>query len=123
MKYESLYDDFIKLFPTYRDFIEKQELKNRISNEDGQHVKFEMVVVPFFIKLVENKDSDSLRKAFSYFEKMANSHQSKIIEVLEFTILESLIARGQQFVTKCKFYMGKETLASCNAIEKYYKLE
>lgn len=116
--YENLFDQFVSMFPN-NDIIEEIEKKSDVDRDDGMHIIFGLVVVPFICKLLERKDDKNLQKVFDFFELMAKSDDSKIAEVLEFTILEDLVSRGKEFLSKCKRYMGIETLQSCAAVEKY----
>jgi hypothetical protein len=119
MQYETLYDDFVQLFPD--NIHQLQELSKSASAEpsDGMHIMFGMVVVPFLMDLLEKKDTDKLAKAFAFFEKMAESGDSMISEVLEFTVLEDLISRGKDVLNQCKPYMQPKTLGCCSSVEKY----
>ena len=119
MKYENLYNDFKNLFPSDINKLDKLASDNLIDDSDGMHVIFGMVVVPFLVELVKNNDTNKIRIAFDFFEKMAKDSNSMISEVLEFTILEDIISRGKKIINICKPYMKKNTLDSCMKVEKY----
>ena len=119
MKYESLYDEFIKSFPD--DLSRLQEIAKcaAVEPSDGMHIMFGMVVIPFVMELLENCKETKVKAAFGFFEKMAEVDNSMISEVLEFTILEDIISRGKETLEKCKSYMGQKTLEHCAIVEKY----
>ena len=119
MEYNNLYDDFAKLIVDDNEELNLISQKAAADVSDGMHIMFGMVVVPFVIKLIEEENEIKLKMAFDFFEQMSLSKDSLICEVVEFTILEDLISRGQDIVDKCKIYMGKETLECCRAVEKY----
>lgn len=119
MNYEKLYDEFLTYFPN--DIIALNRITDKLSidDSDGMHVVFGMVVVPFVLELASEKNSEKLKKAFSFFEQMAKSDNPLICEVLEFTILESIISQDKDILQYCKSYMGNETLECCQAVEQY----
>ena len=119
MKYELLYADFKKIFPEDKAYFNAVETTEHIDGDDGMHVLFGMVVAPFIVKLVDGHADSKLQKAFDFFEKMEQTKDPMICEVLEFTILEDFISRGKEFVDQCKAYMGPETKESYESVAKY----
>lgn len=119
MKYDTLYDEFLKLFPDDRDWLHEKASELSAEPSDGMHIMFGMVVVPFVVELLEREDERKLKIAFDFFEKMAKAENPMISEVLEFTILEDIISRGKAILDKCKGYMKQKTLDSCIVVEKY----
>lgn len=119
MKYESLYNNFIALFPDDTDFFTNMELETGTDQSDGIHVLFGMVVVPFIVHCLKNNEVDKLKCAFSFFEEMAVSENTLISEVLEFTILEDILSRGGNFTNACKQFMGDKTISSLMHISRY----
>ncbi len=119
VKYEGLYDEFVQSFPD--DLSRLQEIAVSASAEpsDGMHIMFGMVIMPFLMVLLENREETKLKAAFDFFERMAESDDSMISEVLEFTILEDIISRGKFTLGRCKTYMGQKPLEHCSAVEKY----
>lgn len=83
------------------------------------HIFFGFVVVPFLQHLFDEHNNEAVKTAFGFFEKMAISGDTEIGEVLEFTVLENIISSGNAYLSKCKQYMGSETLLCCAEIEKY----
>ena len=119
MIYNNLFDDFAALFPEDREWFKEKCEKEEAYAEDGIHIVFGMVVVPF---LIENVDDDErLKTAFDYIEKMETSGDSDIAEVVEYTILESLIGINDNIKTKLFEYMGDETRAAYSDLKKWYK--
>ena len=119
MSYEELYYEFLKLFPDDKDTIQEIAKTADAEPADGMHIMFGMVVVPFIIKLIEDNEEFKIKTAFDFFEKMAESEDSLISEVLEFTILEDLISRDKHILEKCRVFMGRKTMESCSVVENY----
>lgn len=119
MKYDTLYDEFTQCFP--EDLPRFQEIAECAAAErsDGMHVMFGMVVIPFVIEQLEKCNEPKLKRAFDFFERMAEDDNTMISEVLEFTVLEDLISRGDSTLEKCKTYMGQKTRERCSIVEKY----
>lgn len=119
MKYSMLYDEFLTHFPEDIIVLKDKADKLTIAPSDGMHVVFGMIVMPFIIKLIVKKNEKKLKIAFNSFEQMATSEEPLICEVLEFTVLETLISQEKNTLNYCKSYMKKETLKSCLAVEQY----
>lgn len=119
MKYDLLYDRFLECFPEDADALNARAEELSLNPSDGMHLMFGMVIVPFLLKLIEEKDDVRLRRAFHFFEQMETSGNALICEVLEFTVLEELIAQGESVLNYCKSYMERETLKGCQNVERY----
>ena len=120
MKYDELYKKFISEFPDDEPAINALAAENAVDNEDGMHIAFGMVVLPFLSRLVEDNQTAKIEKAFAFFEKMASSDDHLISEVLEFTVIEGIIALGKDFVSKCISYMKPHTYDSFKAISQNF---
>lgn len=120
MKYEDLYKDFLSVFADDQKIIETIAAENAVDEEDGMHIAFGMVVVPFISKLIESNQADKIKRAFSFFEEMAASEDPLISEVLEFTVIEGIIAGGKDFASKCVKYMNPCTYASYEIISRNF---
>ena len=122
MNYNDIYDDFIKIFPDDITIFEKLAEENAAYKEDGMHIVFGMIVVPYLIQIVKN-DKEKAKKAFDYIEDMEKSGNPKISEVVEFTILESLVDLDDKSILEsCIDYMGDETKEALNSISDWFKI-
>lgn len=106
--YNTLFEQFTSMFPGDKKWFEEKCKENQAFPEDGMHVIFGMVVVPFLIEVAIN-DSEKLKKAFDFFERMETFGTSKIAEVIEFSVLENLIGVPKDRKDILLKYMGKET--------------
>lgn len=122
MNYNSLYSEFIKLFPDDTALFNELSLQSNVDENDGMHIMFSYVVIPFVLRLIRSNDHMKLKIAFDYFEQMALSQSNDITEVLEFTIIENLMSNGKDIFYNAKKYMGKETLKYCTNAEKYLNI-
>ena len=120
MQYEKLYDEFKNLFPEDIDRLDELAKTQSAEPTDGMHIMFGMVVVPFLIELLSENESEKLKVAFEFLEKMAKSKDTLIAEVLEFSVLEDFISQDKKVLNMLKGYMGPETLESCVSLEKFF---
>ena len=120
MKYDELFQDFISVFSDDMVTINEIAAENAVDEGDGMHIAFGMVVLPFLSKLVEENQTAKIEKAFAFFEDMASSDDHLISEVLEFTVIEGIIAAGNDFSTKCKSYMKPRTYESYERISQNF---
>ena len=120
MEYNELYKDFRKIIPECIDFCSMKERENLLDANDGIHIFFGMVIVPYFIYLVDTNQDILAKKVSSFFENMANSEDIKVQEVLDFTVLEQLANEGHDKFEQYKKYMENESLEHCISTEKYF---
>ena len=122
MMYDRLYSDFKALFPEDSDVFNKLSREANADESDGVHVMFSFVIIPFVLSLMNENNTDKLKTAFDYFEKMALSDSADITEVLEFTVIENLMSNGQRIYESAKKYMKPETIKCCKRAEKYLNI-
>ena len=119
MDYEKLYSDFKGIFPQYADRMDMLAKDANADENDGIHIMFSFVVVPFVITLL-NEDSDvQIKKAFDFFERMASSDDVSVTEVLEFSVIENLMSSENIIFEKSKEYMGQEMLKCLKTVSAY----
>ena len=51
MKYESLYDEFVEMFPEDLEHFDELAEESSAEREDGMHIMFGMVVCPFILNI------------------------------------------------------------------------
>lgn len=122
MNYNNLYSDFNSLFPECIDELNAFAKAANAEETDGMHIMFSFVVIPFILDLLNNDDTDKLKRAFDYFERMASSDSAEITEVLEFTVIENLMSNGQTIYDKAKTYMGDKMIECCKRAEQYLQV-
>lgn len=120
MNYDNLYKEFKTIIHESIDFCNNKEYENHLDETDGIHIFFGMVIVPYFLYLIDNKEVEIIKKVSDFMEKMANCEEVKVQEVLNFTILEQLADEGHDRLEQFKKYMQKSTLQHCHFVEKYF---
>ncbi len=120
MQYSTLYASFKNLFPEDHGFFEELETENLVDSTVGMHPIFGLIVVPYILLCVRENRAAETNIAFTFLEEMATCKDADVAGVLDFTVLESFVDEGHDFIRKCKQYMGKNTLEHCEEIEKYF---
>lgn len=87
------------------------------------HISYGVFVMPFIYKLLETKDDIRLKKAFAFFEDMANNPDEEIQGVLQFTILENITTESEEIYKTAQKYIGPETKKFVNQVATYMKIE
>lgn len=120
MNYDKLYTEFKATVPESISFCKKKEIENFIDDTMGIHVIFAMVIVPYILYIIDNREETVIKKSFYFMEQMTLCQDIKVQEVLDFTILEQLVDEGHDKLHECKKYMGMNTLQHCEKIEQYF---
>lgn len=123
MHYNTLVEELFSCIPELKNVYEATAEQNLIDNKTGNHVVFGVIITPYIVELLKNqteKNKITLKKFFSFFERMANSNDSKICEVLEFTVIENLIEEGKEILCLAHDYMLDATRESSSIIERYF---
>jgi len=120
MDYNNLYNLLKAEIPEGSDFFKAMEKDNLIDSNDGMHIIFGMVIVPYIIFCLKNDRIIEIKKTFSFLERMAVLDDDKVNEVLDFTVLEQLVDEGKDVLESCKHYMGINTLKHCEGIENFF---
>lgn len=122
MTYDNLHADFEKLFPESTAVLHQLAQDASAEPSDGMHIMFSFVVMPFVIGLLEKDDKEGLTKAFQFFEEMASSDFTDVAEVVEFSVIESLMNEETAIYQKAKTWMGEQTLECSNYLEQFMRL-
>lgn len=93
--------------------------ENNIDENDGMHIWFEFVITPFLLKSINNNEYEKIIKSFEFIEKCLNLKDKEITGVIEFSLLEGLVAQLGSKIIDLYVYCGDETLKSINVIKKY----
>lgn len=71
MNYDKLYTEFKVAIPECVDFCNKKETENLVDDTVGTHVSFAMVIVPYILYILNNKEEKVIQKIFCFMEQMA----------------------------------------------------
>ena len=122
MKYEELYDSFVRLFPEDRAVFDQLEMNADVDkNEDGMHIMFGMVVVPY-IRSISSKNPVKAQLAFDFLEKMELDENREIGNVAEVSVLEALMT-DEGGMKKYMRYIQPETLKAARYMSQFYDVE
>lgn len=124
MIYENILDEFLKELSQY-DIVIKRAKQNDIIDDDmGMHVVFGMAILPHVINLFEceEENCELIQSTFKFFEKMSNSNDNEVVNLLDVTIIEGLIDEGRVKLERFKKYMGESTLKQCIYMENFFAI-
>lgn len=122
MKYENLYDDFIKMFPDESDYFKMRVEETSAEREDGMHIMFGMVVCPFILK-VADEDPEKTQRAFDFIEEMEKCGDERIVNLAEVTVLEDLMTDKQGGMKKLGKYLGEESKETVKHLSQFFSIE
>ena len=125
MEYERLIKTIFKQIPEIEvEYIEKKE-EYSIDEETGVHIIFGFIIMPYVIRLINNKGSNDdilLHEIFTFFEQMATQGDTKVKEVLDFTIIEDILEAGEQVIEGAYKYMQVVTCMHFEDVRRYFKV-
>ena len=75
----------------------EKEVEWQEGDETGSHIIFGDVLVPHIIELVEEKESESLKKIFEFIEHLLSLNDEYAEEVVMLSVIESLYHRLENF--------------------------
>ena len=67
MNYDNLYSAFKSLFPECADILDSLAKTANVDENDGMHIMFSFVVIPFVIELLKKDDNERSSRAFDFF--------------------------------------------------------
>ena len=124
MKYNDLFNDFIKYCKFNYSDVEEYIKDSKVDNQDGLHIWFSFVVCPLIKKLMKQNDDFSLNLAFDYFEMMLETCDSDITEVVEVTVLENLLTDDDPFIIETtKKYMRNKTKEAAKYLKLFFDID
>lgn len=125
MKYEDLYLTFKAMFKGDEEIFKALEEKNGLEPNDPEmiHVYFCPVVSPYVYNLLRKDDKEKLKKAFAFFEDMANDSDVEVQGVLQFSVLENITTESKDIYKAAQKYIGPETKTFVNQVATYMNIE
>ena len=120
MVYNELYENFKRAVPESEDFCNKREKLCALDRTDGMHVLFGSCVCPYAEMTMDHGSIITLKKIASFFEQMASDNNHLVAEVLEFSIIETLISKRKMLLEKWSYLFGPNTNKSIKDVERYY---
>lgn len=120
MIYDNLLSSFFSQVPECLEYFYKRKAENLIDENSGAHIIFGLILVPFILEQHYNGHVRLLKQIFRFLEKMAVSDDPKVVEVLDFTVLEQLADEENVVLSDLKKYMGPATLQHLASIMQYF---
>ena len=120
MNYETIYQDFIDLFPDDQKYFEELQKENDVDT-DTMYLLFGMVVCPFLHKIVEESD-EKAKKAFQFIENMELSNDDEIANLADVGILEVILTDENGGINKFKNYLGEKTMKSVKHLSNFFDI-
>ena len=122
MTYDKLYNAFTKLFPDDKETFALLESEASVdAREDGMHIMFGMVVVPYIRKIVK-ESPDKTQKAFDFLEAMEMDEDPEIGNVAEVSVLEALMT-DENGMKRYMQFIGPESLKAARYMSQFYNVE
>ena len=122
MKYDELYNAFTSMFPEDRTVFDQLKLDADVDeHEDGMHIMFGMVVVPYIRRIV-NESPSKTKKAFDFLEEMELDENPEIANVAEASVLEALMT-DEGGIKKYLEFIGPESLKAAKYMSQFYNVE
>ncbi len=119
MKYDELYNAFVGLLPEDRAVFDRLKMDADVDEkEDGMHIMFGMVAVPF-IRTIAYKNPIKTKMAFDFFEEMELNKNPEIGNVAEVSVLEALMT-DEGGMKKYMEYIGPESLKAVRYMSQFY---
>lgn len=94
------------------------ELENHFELSGLPHCVFDILFVPYILKISSKKDVQELKKIGNFLEQMAVSSDSNVRELLNVSVLEPLIQSKESAIEILKAYLGENTQKEMQYWEK-----
>ncbi len=119
MIYDEMFNELKKYVGLSNETILYYTEENNVDETDGMHIWFEFVVTPFVLAAIKNNDDVILTKSFEFIEESLKSSDKDITELIEFSLLEGMVAEIGENIKKIEHYFGDETKKSVDSIKRY----
>ena len=98
-----------------------EEVSWQEGNNTGSHIVFEDVLTPYIRKCAEKKDSVVLQKSFSAIEKILSLNDEYAEEVVQLSVLESILFSEKEIMCETEKYMENKTKKKFAELKELYK--
>lgn len=116
MNYENTIKLLLLEFPNLKEKIEEEDYL-----KDLPHCIFEIILIPYVIKICENLGKKELAKLGVFLEKMAMCEDVKVRELLNVSFLEPIVLEDKEVLSVLQNYFKKRTLAELDYWENRYR--
>lgn len=120
MLYEMLYADFKSNVPESVPFLEETEKILDLDENDGQHVLFGMAVEKYVHDRLVEGDVATISKIAAFMEKMETDNDTRVVDVIDQSVIEHLISTDRKLVAKYDDIWGPETKRAFSFIGQWF---
>ena len=85
-------------------------------DETGSHIVYEDVFVPFAKKQIASKNNKTIKRIFDFIEELLDMNDEYVTEVVQLSVLESLIFDENSDYTQIFKFAKEKTLQSIKEI-------
>lgn len=104
MRYDNILEQLLRQFPEL-----KKDLDDNIYLQDLPHCFFDIVLVPYIIKICKEENTVILIKMGNFLEQMAICSDENVRELLNISVLEPLVLESS-VISLLKKYLKKEVI-------------
>ena len=97
-----------------------EEVSWQDGNDTGSHIVFEDVLVPYIKKCAQENNASQLRKCFAVIERIFSFDDEYAEEVIELSVLESILFSEADLRCEAEKYMENKTSQSFAELKKLY---
>ena len=109
MKYITVLSDLFSAVPEIETTVRKKMVEEEIAEEDGMHIIFSFIIVPLLKEWCKT-DKQITNKVFGFFENMACSNDTDVLEILDYSVLEPIADMDKSERAFVEKYMNTETM-------------
>jgi len=109
MKYETVLSELLATVPEIETIVRKKMVEEEIDEEDGMHIIFSFVIVPLLREWCNTKKQTAAH-IFDFFENMAHSNDTGVLEILDFSVLEPIADMDKSDRKIIEKFMKAETM-------------
>jgi hypothetical protein len=118
--YEKLSEKLVEIVPELKSAYEL-ECQQWGEDRPGPHIIFGDLLSPYLLGLLRsNKQENILFRIFSFLEQLANQEDTRVQEVVAFTILERLRS-DKELLAYAQKYMGERTRRFCQELKEFWE--
>ena len=106
---ETVFSELLATVPEIETIVRKKMAEEEIDEEDGMHIIFSFIIVPLLRDWC-NTEKQTAAHIFDFFENMAHSDDTSVLEILDFSVLEPIADMDESDRKIIEKYMRTETM-------------
>lgn len=109
MEYETVLSELFDTVPETETIVRKKMAEEEIDEEDGMHIIFSCIIVPLLKEWCKT-NKQIVNQVFAFFENMSHSKDTRVLEILDFSVLEPIADMNKINRAIIEKYMKTDTL-------------